>query len=81
MIEPDLREDGKGRPHINITNARSILNGIFWILRTGVQWKDFPDRCPAYQACHRRFQKWSRNGTMRNIICSLAKDLRKVRKN
>ncbi|WP_428841860.1 transposase [Leptospira santarosai] len=46
----------------------------------GTQWKDFPDRYPAYQACHRRFQKWSRNGTMRNIICSLAKDLRKCGK-
>ncbi|WP_201028521.1 transposase [Leptospira santarosai] len=57
-----------------------MLNGIFWILRTGAQWKDFPDRCPAYQACHRRFQKWSRNGTMRTIICSLAKDLRKCGK-
>ncbi|WP_230457438.1 transposase [Leptospira santarosai] len=50
------------------------------MLRTGTQWKDFPDRCPAYQACHRRFQKWSRNGTMRTIICSLAKDLRKCGK-
>ncbi|WP_046690841.1 IS5 family transposase, partial [Leptospira santarosai] len=31
MIEPYPREDGKGRPR---TDARSILNGILWILRT-----------------------------------------------
>ncbi|TQE84015.1 transposase [Leptospira noguchii] len=37
MIEPDPREDGKGRPR---SEARSILNGILWILRTDVQWKD-----------------------------------------
>ncbi|WP_234369512.1 IS5 family transposase [Leptospira santarosai] len=74
MIEPYPREDGKGRPR---TDARSILNGILWILRTGAQWKDLPDRYPPYQTCHRRFQEWNRNGTMRNIICSLAKDLRK----
>ncbi|WP_413790055.1 transposase [Leptospira santarosai] len=43
MIEPYPREDGKGRPR---TDARSILNGILWILRTGAQWKDLPDRYP-----------------------------------
>ncbi|WP_234369486.1 transposase [Leptospira santarosai] len=62
---------------VPVTDARSILNGILWILRTGAQWKDLPDRYPPYQTCHRRFQEWNRNGTMRNIICSLAKDLRK----
>ncbi|WP_159033904.1 transposase, partial [Leptospira santarosai] len=50
MIEPYPREDGKGRPR---TDARSILNGILWILRTGAQWKDLPDRYPPYQTCHR----------------------------
>ncbi|ULH26781.1 IS5 family transposase (plasmid) [Leptospira weilii] len=73
MIEPNPREDGKGRPR---SDARTILNGILWILRTGAQWKDLPDRYPSYQTCHRRFQEWNRNGTMRNIIRSLANDLR-----
>lgn len=73
MIEPSRREDGKGRPR---SEARSVLNGILWILRTGAQWKDLPDRYPPYQTCHRRFQEWNRNGTMRKMICSLAQDLR-----
>ncbi len=73
IIEPKRREDGKGRPR---GDARSILNGILWILRTGAQWKDLPDRYPSYQTCHRRFQEWNRNGTMQNIVRSLASDLR-----
>ncbi|ASV11072.1 IS5 family transposase [Leptospira santarosai] len=73
MIEPSPREDGKGRPR---SDTRSVLNGILWILRTGAQWKDLPDRYPSYQTCHRRFQEWNRNGTMRKMICSLAQDLR-----
>jgi transposase len=28
-------EDGRGRPRCN---DRDILNGIFWILRSGVRW-------------------------------------------
>ncbi|WP_155717514.1 IS5 family transposase, partial [Leptospira weilii] len=73
IIEPNVREDGKGRPRMD---ARSILNGILWILRTGAQWKELPDRYPPYQTCHRRFQEWNRNGTMRNMIRSLASDLK-----
>jgi transposase len=60
FIEPLLpkkkvRKDGRGRPW---QDDRKIFNGILWILRTGAQWKDMPDRYPSYQTCHRRFQFW-----------------------
>jgi len=35
--EPKIREDGRGRPW---KDARSVLNGILWVLRTGAPWKD-----------------------------------------
>jgi transposase len=50
--EVPRREDGKGRPR---RAAREVLDGILWILRTGAQWADLPDRHPPYQTCHRRF--------------------------
>ena len=53
------REDGKGRPP---REARAVLNGVLWILRTGAPWKDLPDRYPPYQTCHRRFQHWQKDG-------------------
>ncbi len=49
------RSDGKGRPR---RDAREVMNGIFWILRTGAQCSDMPDRYPPYQNCHRYFQSW-----------------------
>ncbi|WP_457596916.1 transposase, partial [Hydrogenimonas sp.] len=33
-----------------------------WILKTGAQWSELPDRHPPYQTCHRRFQKWVQMG-------------------
>ncbi|MBJ21109.1 MAG: hypothetical protein CL933_17010 [Deltaproteobacteria bacterium] len=36
-------------------DPRAVWNGILWILRTGVQWTDLPDRYPPYQTCHRYF--------------------------
>jgi|TARA_Y100000294_G_scaffold27703_1_gene23412 transposase len=71
--QPPRRADGKGRPR---KPPRPILNGILWILRTGAQWADLPDRYPPYQTCHRRFQEWSRDGTLERILRALADDLR-----
>jgi hypothetical protein len=56
--------------------SRPILNGILWVLRTGAPWADLPDRYPAYQTCHRRFQQWSRDGTLPRLLRALAEDLR-----
>ena len=66
------RKDGKGRPRQDL---REVLNGTFWILRTGAQWADLPDRYPPYQTCHRYFQEWCRDGTLKRILHALAEDL------
>lgn len=69
---PPRRADGRGRPWID---ARAVLNGILWILRTGAPWHDLPDRYPPYQTCHRRFQQWVRDGTFQRVLEALAEDL------
>jgi transposase len=77
LIEPLLaelpkRDDGKGRPW---RDNREIMNGILWILRSGARWKDLPDKFPPYQTCHRRFQSWVEDGSLRKVLEALAKDL------
>lgn len=62
----------KGRPP---REARAVLNGVLWILRTGAPWKDLPDRYPPYQTCHRGFQKWQKDGRFEVILQVLAEDL------
>src|SRR5579859_6267599 len=59
------RADGRGRPW---RSSREVLNGILWILRTGAQWADLPERYPPYQTCHRRFQRWVREGTLETVL-------------
>src|SRR5919108_4823268 len=70
---PPRRPDGRARPW---REAREVLNGILWILRTGAQWQDLPERYPPYQTCHRRFQHWVRSGVFEQILQALASDLR-----
>jgi transposase len=71
--EPKARPGQSGRPP---QDARSVLNGILWILRTGAPWKDLPERYPPRSTCHRRFQQWIRLGVFDKILTALAEDLR-----
>jgi transposase len=71
--EPPRREDKRGRPW---RDTREVMNAVFWILRSGARWQDLPDRFPPYQPCHRRFQQWARDGTLRRVLEALAEDLR-----
>jgi transposase len=73
LPDPPRRADGRGRPW---RDARDVLNGVLWILRTGAPWKDLPERYPPYQTCHRRFQRWVRDGTLECVLRALADDLR-----
>ena len=71
--DPPKRTDGRGRPR---RQAREVIGGILWILRTGAPWVDLPSRYPPYQTCHRRFQEWARDGTLRRVVERLARQLR-----
>ena len=73
LLTPKRRPDGRGRPW---RDARAVVNGILWVLRTGAPWHDLPDRYPPYQTCHRRFQQWQRDGTLTRLLHALAEDLR-----
>jgi transposase len=73
LFRPKRRPDGRGRPW---KEARAVLNGVLWILRTGAPWHDLPPRYPPYPTCHRRFQQWRRDGLLTDLLTRLAEDLR-----
>lgn len=73
--EPEVERVSEkgGRPW---RDPRDVLNGILWVLRTGAPWADLPRRYPPPQTCHRRFQKWVKEGVLDTILRGLAEDLR-----
>ncbi len=66
------RADGRGRPW---ADDRQVLNGIFWIMRTGAAWQDLPNRYPSGSTCYRRFHEWCQAGVFEQILEALAQDL------
>lgn len=41
---------------------RRVLNGIFWVLRTGSPWRDLPERYGPYPTVFNRFNRWAKAG-------------------
>ena len=56
---------GKGRPPVS---DRQAMNGIFFVLKTGCQWKalDVTGICPGSTA-HDKFQKWRKAGVFKGF--------------
>lgn len=47
--------------------ARKVLEGIFYVLRTGCQWKALPREYGSGSTAHRRFQEWLAAGFFEKI--------------
>lgn len=78
IIEPLIPapKSGHGKRGRPAQPARAVLEAVLWVLRTGAPWHDLPSRYPPYQTCHRRFQRWVDDGTLRGILVVLGEDLR-----
>jgi transposase len=56
-IKPMLPNKPRGVPRVN---DRRVLNGIFWVLRSGAPWRDLPDNFGPYTTCYNRFVRAAR---------------------
>lgn len=52
-------------------NHHQVLNGIFWHLRTGSQWRDLPERYGPWQTVYERFNRWRKEGFWDTILQAL----------
>ena len=68
VIEPLLPMDRRGpKPK----NNRQILNGMFYILRTG--WRDLPERYGPYTTVYNRFIRWRKAGIWDRMMDTIVK--------
>jgi transposase len=62
----------RGRPR---ANEREVLNGIFYVLRTGCQWEDLPhDIQASSKTCHRRLLDYQRRRVWQKILNALLQE-------
>src|SRR5438552_5542638 len=68
-IKPMLPNKPRGVPRVN---DRRVLNGIFWVLRSGAPWRDLRQEFGPYTTCYNRFVRWRRAGVWTKIMNALA---------
>ena len=53
------------------TNHRLVLDGIFWIARTGAPWRDLPGEFGKWSSVYRQFRRWTLAGLWEDIMEAL----------
>ena len=69
IIKPFLPNKSRG---VRRVNDRRVLNGIFWVLRSGAPWRDLPVCYGPRTTCYNRFVRWRTAGVWGRIMDSLA---------
>jgi transposase len=65
-VEPLLPVSGaKGRPRVD---DRRVINGMLFKAKTGVAWRDLPERYGPWKTVYNRFWRWTRNGTLSALV-------------
>ena len=63
-----------GRPRK--VNMREVLNGIFYVLKSGCQWKMLPRDFPPKGTVYDYFNKWRKDGTWTRMNAELREQVR-----
>ncbi|ALV48107.1 transposase [Streptomyces sp. 4F] len=51
-----------------------MVNGILFRIRTGVPWRDLPERYGSWKTVYERHRRWSADGTWDRILQSVQAD-------
>ena len=70
-LRPHLPSGAMGRRR---SDDRAVLNGIVWKIRTGVPWRDVPERYGSWQTLYTRFRRWALDGTFTAMLDAIRAD-------
>jgi transposase len=78
LLLPLLPPERSGKPGKPYGPHRVVLNGIFWILRSGAAWRDLPERYAPWSTVYDRFRQWKKSGLFQRILDALEAQARKA---
>ena len=61
----------KTEDNTDIGNARTVLEGVLWVLATGAPWRDLPARYGPWQTVYGVLRRWQLEGTWPRILTGL----------
>src|SRR5262249_5333506 len=77
LIEPLLPPAKPGgRPRS--TDLREVLNALFYLVRSGCQWRMLPHEFPPWKTCYNYYRAWIDDGVWHLIAASLRIEVREL---
>jgi putative transposase len=74
-LEPHVPAPNKrGRPRIH--SPRTILDAVFYVLKSGCPWRLLPREFPPWETVYSWFRKWTMNGTFERLNAALREVVR-----
>ena len=73
-LVPSVKSGGRPAEHLR----REIVNAIFYVLRTGCQWRYLPHDLPPWKTVYTYFRTWRLDGTWQRIHDTLRRKVRKA---
>src|SRR5580704_5422916 len=70
VVRPLLPNKPRGVPRVD---DRRVLNGIFWVLRSGSPWADVPERYGPPTTIYNRFNRWRKAGVWDRLMDAIVK--------
>jgi putative transposase len=60
-----IKTSGRGRPME--LDLREVVNAIWYVIKSGIQWANLPHDFPNYQSVYYHYRKWCKDGTWERV--------------
>ncbi|MGI0016096.1 MAG: IS5 family transposase [Nitrososphaera sp.] len=70
---PEAKPGGRPRK----LNMREVVNGLFYLVKGGIQWRMLPKDFPNWKSIYNYFREWKRNGFWQQIHDKMRAEVRK----
>ncbi|MFZ4142694.1 transposase, partial [Streptomyces griseoincarnatus] len=65
MLAPLIPQAATGRPRVS---DRQVINGMVYKIRTGISWRDLPERYGPWQTVYTRFRRYASDGVFTRAL-------------
>ncbi|WP_143652583.1 transposase, partial [Streptomyces sp. 13-12-16] len=65
MLAPLIPRAATGRPRVS---DRQVINGMVYKIRTGISWRDLPERYGPWQTVYTRFRRYAIDGVFTRAL-------------